>query len=347
MFAKLKFIGENQGLVDVNTPMHDMAAIICGETDLNNLSSQVVVGSSYIITDHATSPWELYDDFYTNTYVLRCLQTDSQTYKYISFESAGVPLTASYAMGIMTDWDDTLHTGTDFTGANFVYDNVGVRMDVDESDFYIYADEFMIVIMPVTYYGVYGSLDAATYGCMGCLECSRVNPSLAIGDMPNHFVGSSVAWGTGSLTDKNYRLTFAKGRDYLGNEVAPLRAFGGRPGRGSWWWSTETYVSNSRVTCNIDPSPTQKERRFPAEHLIVGGGQNQTPTYVNSGSFMGSVSDRSDIWAIPPNDDDVTADYEILDILLWRGRKFIVLKSGYHTGTAGLRHGTKFIVPYG
>jgi hypothetical protein len=342
MFAKLTMHGTaNLAGASNDKLLSDIALVIAGETDLNNLSDMCNIAESEILTDYSTSPWELWDDVAGGHKQLRCLQADSSEYKHIGLHHDSPALSsARISISCASDWDEVLHSGTDVVGPEYTYLNIFTRMDQTDAIFYIYADEFMFYIFPKQYYTTYGSVGGSisTYGGMGTFECDRRNPSLAVGDMPNWCIGTGISL-LGGTTQQTFVNKFCKGRDYLGNVVSPLTTFGGISGRGSYRYNYETYTTTING-CRCPEEPNDPPQ-FAAEHLTLGGSGFDAPTYINNGSFMGSISARCNIWAIP------AGSRSILDIMLWQDRKYIVMKAGYTSSTAGLDVGMKFIVPYG
>lgn len=335
MFAKLEFA--------TNTPLNDVleswTSLICGELDLNNLPG-VVVGNSYINTDLTTSPWELWDDVSGSQKIIRTQQTDSGEYKYIGLHHNSGPLTGpSYAFSIMTDWDEVLHTGTDVRAAEYTYIHAGQRQQVANFWWYIYADEFMIYIMPHSDYNLVGASSGSNTDRQSLFhgEVSRDNPSMKLGDMPNYFIAVTTIFG-GEASQLLRPCYFPKGRNYLGNDVVPCRVHAGTPARGQYVYTTYQWTPDTIGTIK-SPEVLSGPTAFPVEPLVTCSSNHNGQADIYD--YAGSISERCDIWSIP------TGSVSIFDQLIFKGKAYICLKAGHSSTTSGLDIGAKVMVPYG
>jgi hypothetical protein len=340
MLAYIRFYGNSQITNDLDAVLDDMTAVICGETDVNNLSGQVKIADSFILTTYSASPWELYDDVDGDHKQLRCQQSDSGEYKHIGFHETGIVSLSAFSFSLMDDWDNVLHTGTNIYTPPASFNTIGTNHQQTDLGYWIYADEFTIYILPIYYSGQIGSISPGTaYGSLMISEVSRDHPSLKIGDMPNWFIGHGAAVIGGS-TLKDYKTYFGKGRDYLGNVVTPLTSFGGVVSRGSHRYNYENYITTIQgASCKTEITDTYKH--YAAEHLVVQSSGADIPTYVNSGSYVGSISERCDIWHV------AIGSHPLFSIMLFRDKKYIVMRGAHTTFSSDANLGTKFIVPYG
>jgi hypothetical protein len=335
MFAKLEFLEDTT----MNDCLSDLVAVMCGETDPNNLLA-VVVGGSYINTDLTTSPWELHDDVAGNHKVIRTLQADSQEYKYVGFHHDNGPITSGYySMSVMYDWDNSLHTGTDVYGPDFNYLNVGQRQQVDNFWWYIYADEFMIYVMPHSDFDMVGSSAGPNIDRQSFFhgEVTRDHPSMKIGDMPNWFVASTIIFG-GEASSNLRPCIFPRGRNYLGNDVAPLRVQAGWSGRGQYLFTTQPWTPDT-VGSIKSPEVLSGPTAFPVERFITGSSSFHSGSDIYD--YAGDISERCDIWSLPEG------SVNIFDQLIFKGKAYICLKSGHDSSVTGLATGSKVMVPYG
>ena len=134
MYAKLAF---NSDAVDNRENiLSDIVDVLTGETDLNNLISDINIANSFIDTSSSAAGWTLWDDISENEKVIRAPYTEYPTrYKYVHFnfhdQSGGHK---AIAWQFYRDWDEVSHTGTinrrinsstsvlsDTTNGNYIY----------------------------------------------------------------------------------------------------------------------------------------------------------------------------------------------------------------------------------
>lgn len=103
-----------QGSLVIADAASDVIAVLTGETDVNNLSSQILPGGTTIASSFPAG-WEVWDDDtgVANEWVLRAPTVDDATqYKYVRmlFTNSSSYLRLTYA--IMEDWDKDTNTPT-------------------------------------------------------------------------------------------------------------------------------------------------------------------------------------------------------------------------------------------
>lgn len=111
MYAKLSF--------DISTTAQealvDIVDALTGETNLNNLSAKVVIGSSEIVDTYGLF-WELWDDVSADEKILRAPITDDPTrYKYMRLATEATSndgMSEGIYMESYRDWNNVAHTGT-------------------------------------------------------------------------------------------------------------------------------------------------------------------------------------------------------------------------------------------
>lgn len=337
MFATIEW----QQNATLNNVLQDITDVITGETDVSNLSADVVQGNSEISVSISTSPWTLHDDVAGGHKQIRCQQTDSGVFKHIGLHHKSDTLAnAMYSISCMDDWNNVTHAGTDITGPDYSFNQVGARQDIAAFQYYLYADEFMIYILPHSDFDRVGNSEGANVKQtgIGTWEVDRTNPSMAIGDMPNWFIGSTGIFG-GDTNTKTRFASFWQGRDTEGAIAKPMTSYGGVACRGQYNWSTEKY--NSTINACLCPADVSGANRYAVEHLIMMSSGFDAPTNVNVGTYLGSVSARSNIWALPEGSQPV------LSVMNYNGLNYVILKAAHDTGTTGLNPGFKVMVPNG
>jgi len=153
----------------------DIVAVLTGETDENNLSTDVVPGASSII---ATIPagWTIYDSAtgVADEYILRAPTVDDATqYKYTRIKVTGTT-TRTITCSTMEDWNPTTNVATNETTAG--------SMSLLRTPIGSFGDTVQIVTLIAT--ARYIAIRATGYlytTIFPCVEISRIHPSLAIG----------------------------------------------------------------------------------------------------------------------------------------------------------------------
>jgi len=344
MFARIEFI-QNASL---NNVLSDIVAVLTGETDVNNLSAHSTPGSSEIITERTTSPWELWDDVSGSHKVIRCQQSDSGEWKYVGIHHQSDTLAnAKYSLSCAYEWDKVLHTGTNYVGPEYAYRAVGNRQDQPSSGgyppftMYMYADEFSFYLLSQGNYGILGNSEGNTtlqYGGIGCWECDRINPSIQLGDMPNWFIGHGSALAGGSQPNvEEMNLSFPKGRNYNGTEITRLRSYGYVAARGNYNYQDVAYLLAKSVCPAVLSGPDQ----FPVEHLQVQGSGIEGAVNCQGVAYYGSISTRCNVWMINQSAGDA------FTFVIFNGQKYMIWKAAHNAATTGYEVGHKFLVPYG
>jgi hypothetical protein len=314
----------------------DVYLILGGETDKSNLSADANQTTTEIIATVA-SPWTNWDDVSATRKVLRCPVSDNGTeYKFVALNdvsSTYIRLTA------FEDFDEVAHTGTKETTLN---DKVGMSMlPTNGGTYYLSANATYFLIMH--YYptnDVWGNTTADhTYGSVGCFECSRAAPSLAIGDMPNWFITDTAQlWGDNDVTT---RAIFYEGRDRTDTVQAPFDGNIGRLGRDNHFNRTSEYALTGlggALALESIGDPTQ----YALEPIICAGSSAYgVSNSIDMQTYFGGVTEQCDIWFMPPSTVDVGSRVRI------DGTTYFIFKAGMSTGTAGTAAGGKLAVPYG
>ena len=313
--------------------MDDLVLLLTGTTVIANLSASCDDANTEILTTYSTAPYTLFDDVSATEQIIRVeMSDDSGRFKYIGVTHD----TDQVAFSIMESWD----AGTDTPTKEVVpdYATEAMSFQITSGGFlHVYASQFAIVIMHErTAGGIVGEAGGnPSYGSLGVFECSRDHPSLAVGDMPNWFIASTIQF---SHTDTAPDARFFEGRDEL-DVVAgpPFTAQMTRQGRDVTYNGSNKYVAGIGGCTALTGlgAPT----RFALQPIIVGG--NATTTGPNARTFYGDVSARCDIWYLPEGTN------EVLDIILIDNLPYKIFKGGHSAATTGLVVGVKFVVPYG
>jgi hypothetical protein len=346
MFALYK----HQGAIILDDILNDIMLILTGETDINNLSGTCDPSVSYIKTDISTSPWTLWDDHNGTEKILRVEQSDdSGRYKYIGLKhNSGITSSARIAFTVMESWDNGAHTGTNELAADYDKQKMGVYLAQPPSAFgnhiYIYASEFALIIMAVKYDNDFGDEGGdATYGSTGIWECSRDAASMAAGDMPNWFIApSGIFGGDADITMDCFAW---QGRNKSDSVVTPMRTSIYVPGRAmdNHGSGQGNYVTGDRVVRYEEDlaAHATHPKHYVMEHICIGANTHNAGGVHDYEGYLGSVSERCDIWALPEGGP------RVLDIMIAGGQKYITLKAGHTASASGQIVGKKFVVPYG
>lgn len=313
--------------------MNDVYLILGGEETKTNLSADCNQAGTQIVAD-VSSPWTQWDNWTATKKILRAEVSDETgVYKFVALNDVTntiIRLTAA------ADWDEVLHTGTDETVA---YDKCSMTMDPSNGGtFYLAAQQEFFILMHVTSTNVWGkSNDDPSYGSIGCFECTRGNPSLAIGDMPNWFIsGTDTIWGDSDTTSY---ARFWQGRNNADTVVKPFDAQMARMARDRAYSDTSSYaltgVGGTTALAAIG-APVS----FTAETIVVGGSPYEL-TNLECEVYLGDVSNRCDVWFMPPSTNEVGQVVRI------GNSPYFIFKTGYTAATAGDSYGGKIIVPYG
>lgn len=119
--------------------VNDIILILTGTTNTASLSADCVTASSSITTTYDSAGWTLYDaSAGTNTQVVRALQADGVTYKYVAVNATS---TSSLKLTIYESWNSGTHTGT-----NGVDSSAITWSSSTQHSLYIYATQQQIVI---------------------------------------------------------------------------------------------------------------------------------------------------------------------------------------------------------
>lgn len=119
--------------------VNDIVLLLTGTTNPASLSADCVTGSTSVDTTYAVAGWSLYDaSAGSNLQVIRALQQDGSTYKYVGIEANS---TSSFRITVYESWNSGTHTGT-----NGVTSNSVTWSSSTQHSFYIYATQQAIVI---------------------------------------------------------------------------------------------------------------------------------------------------------------------------------------------------------
>jgi len=171
MFAKIGWTGSPSNANFIS----DIVAIFTGETNKSNLSTDVALGATSIISVYPAG-WDIYDSStgVADEYILRAPTVDDATqYKYCRMKVTGTT-TRQFVSSVMEDWDAGSNTPTNETTAT--------SMTLLRTNIQSYGDTAQLV----TLFGTarYMAVRATGYQyftCFPCVEISRIHPSLAIG----------------------------------------------------------------------------------------------------------------------------------------------------------------------
>lgn len=328
MYAKYAYL--NTATMD--QILDDIVLILTGTTNPASLSASCDTTNTEILTTLSTSPWAVWDDVSATQQILRVeMDDDAGVYKYVGINHD----TDQIALSIAFDWNNVAHTGTNEIVADYTYHAQGFQI-ASGGYLHIYASQYAIVFMHESAAGLLGnSIGNLSYGSVGVWECSRGNPSLAVGDMPNWFIGATSMF---SDVDTGYKAKFVKGRDYTNTVQTPFTAEMVTQCRDITYNGSNKYpagLGGCTALTGIG-APT----RFALQPIQVSGGISQT--LHQSTTFYGDVSDRCDIWYLPEGTNDV------LDHILVNDVAYKIFKGGtQNIATVGTVVGVKFVVPYG
>jgi hypothetical protein len=313
--------------------LDDIYLILGGEETVSNLSVDCNQSSTEIIAT-TSSPWGQWDDVSTTKKILRCEVSDEPgVYKFVSLNDVS---NIYIRLAAMADWVQATDTPTDETA---LYDKCSMTIDpTNGGTMYLAAQQEFFIMMHVNTSNVWGSTSGdPSYGSIGCFECTRGNPSLATGDMPNWFIsGTDTIWGD---SDQTSYARFWKGRNNADTVVKPFDAQMARMARDRVYSDTSSYaltgVGGTTALTGIG-APVS----FTAETIIVGGSPYDVAN-LECEVFLGDVSSQCDVWFMPPSTNEVGQTVRI------GSNGYFIFKTGYTAGTAGDTYGGKIIVPHG
>lgn len=171
MFAELAWLSSPSNASFIA----DIVAVITGETDKNNLSSDIVLGATSIVSV-VPAGWEVWDDDtgVADEYILRAPTVDDPTqYKYCRLLITG-STTRTLSSDIMEDWNPGSNTATNQTNARL--------MTLMRTPVQTYGDTAQIVtVMATARYIIIRQTGYNFFTTFPCIEIDRIHPSLAIG----------------------------------------------------------------------------------------------------------------------------------------------------------------------
>ncbi len=312
--------------------LDDVVLILTGTTNPASLSASCDTANTEILTTYSTSPWTVWDDVSATQQILRVeMDDDTGVYKYVGINHDADQL----AFSIAEDWNNVAHTGTNEIAVDYTYHGQGFQI-TSGGYLHIYGSQYAIVFMHESAAGLLGNnVGNASYGSVGVFECSRGNPSLVTGDMPNWFVGATSMF---TDTDTGYKAKFVKGRDYTDTVQTPFTAEMTTQCRDVTYNGSNKYAAGLGGCTALTGigNPIQ----FALQPIQVSGGISQT--LYQSTTYIGDVSARCDIWYLAEGTNDV------LDLLIVNGLPYKIFKGGtQNVSTVGTTVGVKFVVPYG
>lgn len=199
--------------------VNDIVLLLTGTTNPASLSADCVTGSTTVSTTYDAAGWTLYDAAAgSNLQVIRALQQDGVTYKYVGIEASS---TSVFRITVYESWNSGTHVGT-----NGVTSNNVAWSSTTQQPFYIYASQQAIVIT---------CFNSSTYASPAC--ALEVDNTLAtfIAGYPTTFTFSSandISQGTGpriknpkASGDLTTTSTFFMSSPNADNSGSPCKGF--------------------------------------------------------------------------------------------------------------------------
>lgn len=275
----------------------DLIAILTGTTNVASLSASCVQGNTSILATEAAG-WSVFDAAAgANQQVLRALNQDGTTYKYLSITATS---TTAFTFAMYESWNASTHVGTNLAGAS----TTNTWDATNGGYFYFYATSKNIIWMPWTVGGGYldckgsvmefsrdtvpagypcaviitapSGMNQAANGISGYIP--RLKAPTAAGDLLGS--GSNCSIGIGHIAPVAGGCSGASGiyRDASENIYLNTYAFGvsGWPGLSTYWPLGVTY----------DVRASSGSGSYSALDEIVYGGLNYVAFKTTGGTIF-------------------------------------------------------------